>query len=108
RQPQDTEHEPTIMRFAILMFLTASVAAGQQPMPGYSPASAARERTLEASATARPSPTSASAHSRTLSRETHVSGTPAQARTRDYVIDQMKRWGLETEVRTYDIWMPHP
>jgi len=47
-------------------------------------------------------------HSRELSRETHVAGTPAQAKTRDYVIAQMKSWGLETEVRSYDIWMPHP
>jgi N-acetylated-alpha-linked acidic dipeptidase len=37
-----------------------------------------------------------------------MAGTPAQARTRDYVIDQMKSWGLETEVRSYSVWMPHP
>ena len=42
-----------------------------------------------------------------LSQETHVAGTAAQARTREYVIAQMKAWGLETELRTYDIWMPH-
>jgi N-acetylated-alpha-linked acidic dipeptidase len=56
----------------------------------------------------RPSPLSASAHSKELSRETHVAGTAAQARTRDYVIDQMKKWGIETQVRAYDVWMPHP
>jgi N-acetylated-alpha-linked acidic dipeptidase len=37
-----------------------------------------------------------------------MAGTPAQARTRDYVLSQMKSWGLETEMRTYRIWMPHP
>jgi N-acetylated-alpha-linked acidic dipeptidase len=37
-----------------------------------------------------------------------MAGTPAQARTRDYVVSQMKSWGLETEVRSYRIWMPHP
>jgi N-acetylated-alpha-linked acidic dipeptidase len=37
-----------------------------------------------------------------------MAGTAAQARTRDYVIDKMKSWGLETDVRTYSIWMPHP
>jgi N-acetylated-alpha-linked acidic dipeptidase len=77
-------------------------------MVGYTATGAAHERELEASAIRRPSPTTASAHSKELSRETHVAGTPAQARTRDYVIDQMKRWGLETEVRAYDVWMPHP
>jgi N-acetylated-alpha-linked acidic dipeptidase len=83
-------------------------ASGQQPLVGYGPAAATRQRDIEADAIRRPSPTSAAAHSRALSSEIHVSGTPAQARTRDYVIAQMKSWGLETEVRSYDIWMPHP
>jgi len=77
-------------------------------MVGYTAGGAAREREIEASAIKRPSPTSASVHSKELSRETHVAGTPAQARTRDYVVDQMKRWGLETDVRAYDVWMPQP
>jgi N-acetylated-alpha-linked acidic dipeptidase len=83
-------------------------AQAQQPLVGYSPASAARERNVEADVIRRPSPSDAATHSQALSREVHVSGTPAQARTRDYVIAQMKAWGLETEVRSYDIWMPHP
>ena len=85
-----------------------SLAGAQQGLVGYTPASAARERDIEADAIRRPSPTSAAALSQALSREVHVAGTPAQARTRDYVIAQMKSWGLETEVRAYDIWMPHP
>ena len=77
-------------------------------MSGYTAAAAGREKALEASAIALPSPTSAAAHSKFLASETHVAGTPAQVRTRDYVIAQMKQWGLETEVRTYDVWMPIP
>jgi N-acetylated-alpha-linked acidic dipeptidase len=83
-------------------------ADAQQGLVGYTAASAARERDVEADAIRRPSPTSAAALSQALSREVHVAGTPAQARTRDYVIAQMKSWGIETEVRAYDIWMPHP
>jgi len=97
------------IRIVLTLLCGVSIAAGaQQSMVGYTASDAARERDLEASAIKRPSPASASAHSKELSRETHVAGTPAQARTRDYVIDQMKRWGLETEVRAYDIWMPQP
>jgi N-acetylated-alpha-linked acidic dipeptidase len=83
-------------------------ALGQQTMVGYSAANAAKQRDLEANAIKRPSATIASTHSRELSKETHVAGTSAQARTRDYVIAQMKKWGMETEVRAYDVWMPHP
>ncbi|HEY7877222.1 MAG TPA: M20/M25/M40 family metallo-hydrolase [Gemmatimonadaceae bacterium] len=83
-------------------------AAAQQTLPGYTAASAAREREIERATIARPSPADASTHSHALSSTIHVSGTPAQARTRDYVINLMKQWGLETDVRTYDVFMPEP
>lgn len=86
----------------------AGAASAQQPLVGFSAQSSARERDLERDAIERPSPANAAEYSRQLSRETHVSGTPAQARTRDYVIRLMKSWGLETDVRAYDVWMPHP
>ena len=95
-----------------LTLLAAPVVAAQQgagtSMPGYSAPAAAKERALEADAIARPDPARARTHSRALSAETHVSGTAAQARTRDYVIAQMKAMGLETEVRQYDVFMPIP
>lgn len=79
-----------------------------QTMAGYSSQAADAERATEADVIARPSPSRASEESRFLSLQPHMAGTPAQARTRDYVIGQMKSWGLETEVRTYTVWMPHP
>jgi N-acetylated-alpha-linked acidic dipeptidase len=86
----------------------SGLLAAQSPLPGYTPANAARERSLESDAIQRPSATLASEYSRELSKETHVAGTAAQARTRDYVIAQMKQWGIETDVRAYDVWMPQP
>jgi len=79
-----------------------------QVMSGYSPQSAAIERATESDVITHPTPASASADSRFLSFQPHMAGTPAQARTRDYVVSQMKSWGLETEVRSYNVWMPHP
>ena len=96
---------PTVLS---LLVGVSVVAGSQQPIPGYTTSGAVRQRDLEAGVIKRPSSNSASAHSKQLSRETHVAGTAAQARTRDYVIAQMKGWGLETEVRAYDVWMPHP
>jgi N-acetylated-alpha-linked acidic dipeptidase len=91
--------------------LTTTPLAAQQGtgnrMPGFAPASAAAERALEAQAIARPEPARAQAHSKALSAETHVAGTPAQGRTRDYVIAQMRAMGLDTEVRQYDVFIPH-
>ncbi|MBV9110373.1 MAG: M20/M25/M40 family metallo-hydrolase [Gemmatimonadetes bacterium] len=98
-----------LVRSAVTAALLASAAAlhAQQAMPGYTAPAAAAERRVEAAAVAATSPERASALSRALSSEVHVAGTPAQARTRDYVIDQMRRMGLETEVRHYRVWLPH-
>lgn len=93
-----------------LLFVAILGAAGlqAQALPGYTANAAERERNSEADVLNRPKPAAADAHSRFLSMQPHMSGTPAQARTRDYVISQMKSWGLETEVRSYKVWMPHP
>ena len=92
----------------VSMVIVLAAPAGAQTTPGYSPQSAATERATESDAIVRPTASSASAHSRFLSLQPHMAGTAAQARTRDYVIDKMKSWGLDTEVRSYSIWMPHP
>jgi N-acetylated-alpha-linked acidic dipeptidase len=92
----------------LIVMLALALPLRAQTTPGYSQQAAVAERATEADAIARPSPSSASAHSRFLSLQPHMAGTPAQARTRDYVINQMKSWGLETEVRSYSVWMPHP
>ena len=90
-----------------LVVALATNADAQQPLTGFAATGVAKQRQVESDVIRRPSPDSASAHSRVLSREAHVAGTAAQATTRDYVIAQMRRWGLETEVRAYDVWMPH-
>lgn len=87
--------------------LAAQPAPVAAPLPGYTPAHAAAERALEASAVARPEPAVAMRHARALAAETHVAGTPAQVRTRDYVLAELRRLGLPVETRSYRVWMPH-
>ena len=104
-----------MMRFELQIAIATSAlvmcvgtASGQQTaLPGYTAAEAQHELSLEATTTARPDSAHARADSRTLSSDVHIAGTPADARTRDFVVDAMKRWGLETSVRTYDVWMPY-
>ncbi len=103
----------TVFAFAVLPFvlasaIAASVGAQEVTTPGYSVPTAGAERMLEQQVIATPNAAQARAHSRALSAGAHVAGTPGQARTRDYVIAQMKAMGLETEVRRYDVFMPHP
>jgi N-acetylated-alpha-linked acidic dipeptidase len=85
----------------------AQPAPAPAALPGYAAAAAAQQRALEASAIARPDSARAAAHARALSAEAHVAGTPAQARTRDYVVGEMRKLGLETSVRAYRVYLPH-
>ncbi len=87
--------------------LSAQAAPRPMPTPGFSPAAAATQRRVEQDAIQGPQPTRARTHSAALSKEPHIAGTPAQKRTADYVIAQMKAMGLETELRSYDVWLPH-
>ena len=99
------------MRYTLLALLLPALAAAQSSTPatpGYSPTAAQRQRALEADAIARPDAGRARGHAEVLARETHVAGTPAQARTRDYVLAQMKAMGLEVEAREYEVFLPHP
>jgi N-acetylated-alpha-linked acidic dipeptidase len=46
--------------------------------------------------------------SRDLSAVPHMAGTPAQAATRDYVLERMRSWGLEAWSKEYTIYLPQP
>jgi N-acetylated-alpha-linked acidic dipeptidase len=97
-----------VVSLVLALVCTVTVRGiAQQTFRGFTPASTSRQQQVERDAINRPSGESAGAHSRSLSRQTHVAGTSAQAATRDYVMAQMRAWGLETEVRAYDVWMPH-
>jgi N-acetylated-alpha-linked acidic dipeptidase len=87
--------------------LVAASSLRAQSIIGYAARTAAGQRALEQSVARRPDASRANAHSRALSARSHIAGTPAQAITRDYVLDRMREWGLETETREYQVWLPH-
>lgn len=86
-------------------FVTTEV--GAQQLPGYAAANVEAQRRAEAGATARPDSTRAQSLARALANRPHIAGTAAQARTRDLVIEAMRNAGLATEVREYQVWLPH-
>ncbi|MEQ1690475.1 MAG: M20/M25/M40 family metallo-hydrolase [Gemmatimonas sp.] len=110
-------HTVRCIRLPLALLLLPLVAAdsaaqatrtnGASTTPGYSPATAITQRRLEQDAIQGPVPARAKAQSAVLSKEPHVAGTAAQKRTADYVVAQMKAMGLETELRQYDVWLPH-
>jgi N-acetylated-alpha-linked acidic dipeptidase len=96
------------LRAVLIALPLVAQAASAQTITGFSTAEAARQRAAEAAATQRPSAARADSLSRELSVRPHVAGTDGQAYTRDYVINAMRAMGMQTEVREYEVWLPHP
>ena len=92
---------------AAAALLLPGALAAQEALPGYSPAAAERQRATETAAIAAPAPEEARRHAEVLAAEPHVAGTPAQRRTANYVAERMRDMGMEAEVRTYRVWLPH-
>ncbi|MEN9791108.1 MAG: hypothetical protein RLZZ63_766 [Gemmatimonadota bacterium] len=96
------------IRIAALAALLPCAALSAQPsMIGYGPTRAAQQRVAEQSAITRPDSARIQSLARALADRPHIAGTPAQARTRDLVIEALRAAGVETEVREYQVWLPH-
>jgi N-acetylated-alpha-linked acidic dipeptidase len=65
-------------------------------------------QTFEQRLIAVPDTTSVRQMSRDLSAVPHMAGTPAQATTRDYVLDRMKSWGIDAWSKEYTVYLPQP
>ena len=88
---------------AVLVVLLA-----QGPSPVLRSPPAAAERDFERLLLAIPDSASLRAMSRDLTRLPHMAGTPAQAVTRDYVVERLRSWGLECWTKEYTVYLPQP
>ena len=90
--------------------VAATPLAAQQSSPpeGFAPGSVAAEQSFEQRLFAVPDTASARRMSFDLARVPHMAGTRAQAATRDYVMGQLRAWGLETWAKEYLVYLPQP
>ncbi len=74
----------------------------------FGPAVRLSAQSFERRLLAMPDSASMRAMSRDLTRLPHMAGTPAQAVTRDYVIEKLRSWGLESWTKEYTVYLPQP
>jgi len=91
-----------------LLLLAPPALAQTGSLDGFSTDRAAAERRWEEQFRAVPSPTSAREHLRRLTIEPHVAGTKEDYATAVYVRDQLRSYGLNAELREYQVWMNYP
>lgn len=93
----------------ILLFVAAPGAAGaEDALRGFTPETAARQRTAEQALLALPSADRCRAHHRELTRHPHPAGTPGSERVAEYVAARFRENGLQAEVVTYDVLLSSP
>ncbi|MGH2349332.1 MAG: hypothetical protein ACRDFT_07710, partial [bacterium] len=81
---------------AVAVVLTAPPPDRLTAQTGFSASSAAAQREFETKLLAVPDTAHVRRMSRDLTGVPHVAGRPEQAITRDYVIERMRSWGLDT------------
>jgi N-acetylated-alpha-linked acidic dipeptidase len=77
-------------------------------LDGFTPEGAAAERRWEEEFRAVPAPASAREHLRRLTAEPHVAGTKEDYATAIYVRDQIRSYGIPSELKEYEVLLPYP
>jgi len=77
-------------------------------LDGFAPEGSAAQRRWETQFSAVPAAASAREHLRRLTAEPHVAGTPEDYATAIYVRDQMRMFGLTSDLKEYQVLLPYP
>ena len=93
---------------AAVMIFPASPPA-TEPIRGFSPAAAERERALESLFSQRLSRDSTGAFFRTLTAEPHAAGSARNKYLADWLADKWRAYGLDdVKLHRYDVYLPQP
>src|SRR6266550_210179 len=92
----------------IALIFSQSIGFAQSAIDGFSPKLSETQRKLEEQFRAVPSATNAREELRRLTAEAHLAGSPEDYATAIYVRDQMRSFGLNSELREYQVLLPYP
>src|SRR6266536_1300343 len=94
----------------VLLVSGQSILLAQSPstIDGFTPDASAAERRIEAQFRAAPSAATAREELRRLTSEAHIAGSPEDYATAIYVRDQMRGFGLNSELKEYQVLLPYP
>jgi N-acetylated-alpha-linked acidic dipeptidase len=95
------------IRYVLVALCCLPTVGAAQGLAGYSPAGAARQRSLEQFLDSVVQPSRVREDSRTLASSPHVAGTPAQARTANYVLQQLAAAGFDTMRVSFRAYIPY-
>src|SRR5271170_6129157 len=92
-----------------LLFLVATAAAGdQRPLRGFTLAHSAAQRALEQKFMQSLDPERARSLHQSLTMEPHIAGSVADRRTAEYVLQQLRSYGIQAEIESFPAVLSDP
>ena len=98
----------TIFLLATILLPWPVALSQNSTIDGFSADRAAAQRRWEEQFRAVPNPQSAREHLRRLTLEPHIAGTKEDYETAVYVRDQLRAFGLNAELKEYEVWLNYP
>ncbi|HMG75973.1 MAG TPA: M28 family metallopeptidase [Pyrinomonadaceae bacterium] len=92
----------------ITLIFSQSIGFAQTAIDGFAPKLSETQRQREEQFRAVPSATNAREELRRLTSEAHIAGSPEDYATAIYVRDQMRSFGLNSDLREYQVLLPSP
>jgi N-acetylated-alpha-linked acidic dipeptidase len=92
----------------VSVFALQSIGFAQTTIDGFAPKLSETQRRLEEKFRAVPSATNAREELRRLTAEAHIAGSPEDYATAVYVRDQMRSFGLNSDMKEYQVLLPFP
>jgi len=96
-----------LARSIAVIFIFQSIGFAQT-INGFSPKLSEEQRKWEEQYRSVPQPTTAREELRRLTAEAHIAGSPEDYDTAVYVRDQMRSFGLQSELSEYQVLLPYP
>ena len=99
---------PKILLTASLLAVASIAAPAADPLLGFNPESAARERALETKFDASLKKENLRDWMKRLSAKPHHVGSPFGREVAEFIAGQFRAWGYQTEIETFDVLFPTP
>jgi N-acetylated-alpha-linked acidic dipeptidase len=102
------QRRSTTWALLLIVMGSQSIGLAQTTIDGFAPKPSETQRQREEQFRAVPSAANAREELRRLTAEAHLAGSPEDYATAIYVRDQMRSFGLNSELREYQVLLPSP
>jgi N-acetylated-alpha-linked acidic dipeptidase len=97
-----------LVALAALLITPAADSQTANGLRGFSEVNAAKQREVERQFRAIPKPENLREYMRVIAAEPHHAGSPGSRKIADYVLSQLKSFGLDARIEAFEALMPYP